>query len=212
MLIEGIEIREEDLCILSTASLQGFGFVNVSGIKVKHLPTGLSAVSTSERSQHANRTKASKELALLLKERQYAKVEPSFQEGQKVLLKGYGNNKERTVTIITYGTNYSCVQAKNRKGIVPTAHLEPLEEVKPKTIRIGNYDVPEPLREAPEVGTYVYVLDITHIDKWIHVPFGENPHGHRRLLIKGLLHLSREAVELHAKALLSFTTTELNDA
>ena len=82
---------------------------------------------------------------------------------------------------------------------------------KPKTIKIGNYDVPEPLRVAPEDGTYIYVVDLTHIEGWVQLPYGENTHGHRRLLAKGLLHFDRQAADLHAKALLSFTTTEIKN-
>jgi hypothetical protein len=82
---------------------------------------------------------------------------------------------------------------------------------KPKTIRIGNYDVPEPLRVAPEKGTLVFTPDF-HTDKGIlPIYYGDNKRTHSSLLTRGMLHLTKEAAELHAKAVLSFTTTEIND-
>jgi len=72
---------------------------------------------------------------------------------------------------------------------------------RPRTIRIGEYDVPEPMREAPEQGTIYYLtrLDAAITSSW---------DGHHIDLIRlnrGCCHLTREAAELHAKALLSFT-------
>ena len=36
-------------------------------------------------------------------------------------------------------------------------YTESKYRIKPRTIRIGEYDVPEPMREAPEVGTQYFV-------------------------------------------------------
>lgn len=77
-----------------------------------------------------------------------------------------------------------------------------------KTIKIGAFDVPEPLREAPAINTEVYAIfsdwntDVSYT-VWC---------GTRRdteLLKQGRLHLTKEAATLHAKALLTFTTKEL---
>ena len=75
---------------------------------------------------------------------------------------------------------------------------------KPKTNNINGYEVPEPVRRAG-----------TGMDYWF--PKTTQPHvgsiqgwtetsvKHRGLLQDGMLHNTREAAELHAKALLSFT-------
>lgn len=76
--------------------------------------------------------------------------------------------------------------------------------IKPKTVRIGEYDVPEPMREMPALGTtyyvantvtpsspreYAWVCDVADID-WFNF---------------GITHSTRDAAVLHAKALLSLT-------
>jgi len=78
--------------------------------------------------------------------------------------------------------------------------------VKPKTIRIGAFDVPEPLRVAPTNGTRYYfpaVLDdiLTKSHAWFVV------RAETRSLAKVLCHLTKEAAELHALALISLTQT-----
>ena len=76
--------------------------------------------------------------------------------------------------------------------------------IKPKTIRIGEYGVPEPLREIPARGTTYYVVDTV------------TPHSPRKYVWVGdtadigwfnlgILHSTRDAAVLHAKALLSLT-------
>ena len=78
---------------------------------------------------------------------------------------------------------------------------------KPRTIRIGDYDVPEPVRESLEDGqVYFAVALLVREDK---VPAykleWEGDLIDIRLLEQGRIHLTKEAAELHAKALLSFT-------
>lgn len=76
--------------------------------------------------------------------------------------------------------------------------------VKPKTIRIGEYDVPEPMREIPARGTTYYVVDTVAPSSpgdytWV----GDTADiGWFNL---GILHSTRDAAVLHAKALLSLT-------
>jgi hypothetical protein len=84
---------------------------------------------------------------------------------------------------------------------------------KQKTIRIGNYDVPEPLRIAPEEGAKVYLVDlgISTSSKVACYSYSRQIVANEFFLQRGLLHLNKEAAELHAKALLSFTTMEIND-
>ena len=77
----------------------------------------------------------------------------------------------------------------------------------PKTIRIGEFDVPEPLRECPTAGTQVFVADPTITScvanwKW-------SSDGIDKMLLKrGLLHTTKEAAIIHTKALLSLTETK----
>lgn len=74
----------------------------------------------------------------------------------------------------------------------------------PKTIRIGEYDVPEPVREPLENGTtcwYPKLSNIGLIDGYIWC----NDDTDVRLLSYGLIHLTEEAAKAHAEALLSLT-------
>ena len=76
--------------------------------------------------------------------------------------------------------------------------------VKLKTIRIGEYDVPEPMREIPARGTTYYVVDTVaprspRAYTWV----GDTADiGWFNL---GILHSTRDAAVLHVKALLSLT-------
>ena len=74
----------------------------------------------------------------------------------------------------------------------------------PKTIRIGEYDVPEPVREPLEDGKEYWITnfsleELAYSFKWYGVKFDN------RLLKNGLIHLTKEAAAIHAKALLSLT-------
>lgn len=76
--------------------------------------------------------------------------------------------------------------------------------IRPNTIRIGEYDVPEPMREIPARGTTYYVVDTVAPNSpgeytWV----GDAADiGWFNL---GILHSTRDAAVLHAKALLSLT-------
>ncbi|MDE9463562.1 hypothetical protein [Xenorhabdus bovienii] len=79
--------------------------------------------------------------------------------------------------------------------------------LKPRTIRIGNIEVPEPVREPLEEGDeyfhvntgVIYHRDGASISRWM----GYDVDNYR--LSAGLIHLDRESAELHAKALISLT-------
>ena len=75
---------------------------------------------------------------------------------------------------------------------------------KAKTIRIGEFDVPEPLRHAPALGTEVY-WPIVHLEGLYNGNNWQSEGWQKNLLLKGMLHLTVEAAELHAKALISLT-------
>ena len=74
----------------------------------------------------------------------------------------------------------------------------------PKTIRIGEYDVPEPVREPLEKDTEYWIphfsLEVlANRFKWYGDKFDN------RVLKNGLIHLTKEAAFIHAKALMSLT-------
>ncbi len=74
----------------------------------------------------------------------------------------------------------------------------------PKKIRIGEYDVPEPVREPLEDDKEYWGADPTATElvwscKWNNAAFCN------LMLRRGLIHLTKEAAVIHAKALLSLT-------
>lgn len=74
-----------------------------------------------------------------------------------------------------------------------------LYRVKPKTIKINGYEVPEPVRTAPDKGTTYYFPIINYsCNRWDDDSYDNN------CLKAGLIHLTKEAAIQHAKALLSF--------
>ena len=74
----------------------------------------------------------------------------------------------------------------------------------PKTIRIGEYDVPEPVREPLEKDTEYWIAHfslegLANRFKWYSDKFDN------RMLKNGLIHLTKEAAVIHAKAMMSLT-------
>ena len=77
--------------------------------------------------------------------------------------------------------------------------------IKPRTIRIGEYDVPEPYREPLEKGDLYWVAAL---DVESPLP-GYTWRGERIdtiCLSRGIIHRTQEAADLHSKALISLTT------
>ena len=75
---------------------------------------------------------------------------------------------------------------------------------KPRVIVINGIEVPEPMREKPEEGTYYWHPLITSSSASCRNMWS-NDDWHLVRFENGLCHFTREAAELHAKALLSFT-------
>ena len=73
---------------------------------------------------------------------------------------------------------------------------------KPKTIRIGEFDVPEPVREPLEEGQKCWTPDVPFAARELVWCGGSYD---KFLLEAGLIHLTREAAQQHVDALLSFT-------
>lgn len=78
---------------------------------------------------------------------------------------------------------------------------------RPRTVRIGKFDVPIPVREAPAAGTEYWVADPALKDfcarySWFH------DSGEEAWLRRGLIHLDPKSAEIHGRALASLTAQE----
>lgn len=75
---------------------------------------------------------------------------------------------------------------------------------KPRTIRIGEYDVPEPLttQDSFAPGAWLYVVALDNIETICRTP---SYPGLRAFIDRGIVHATSEAAELHAKALISLS-------
>ena len=76
--------------------------------------------------------------------------------------------------------------------------------IKPRTIKIGDFDVPEPMRITPNDGQKVYVVtpqirEAMTTSAWLGCGW------QCTALERGLVHSSAENAEAHAKALFSFS-------
>lgn len=82
-------------------------------------------------------------------------------------------------------------------------------QVKPKTISINSIEVPEPMRVKPKRGEEYWIPAIYYaVDTIVdYFEWGDDKKDNR-MLSMGLVHRTKEAAELHAKALLSFTERE----
>jgi len=72
----------------------------------------------------------------------------------------------------------------------------------PKTIRIGNHDIPEPMREKPDIGAKYWYVDIDELRQW--TTWQDDEYDNNRFK-NGVCHATQEAAMSHAKALFSFT-------
>lgn len=75
---------------------------------------------------------------------------------------------------------------------------------KPKTININGFEVPEPVREPLKLDSIYYIPAFYIDDKYSLLPW-EGSKSDLYALNNGLIHLTKDAAILHAKALLSFT-------
>jgi hypothetical protein len=76
---------------------------------------------------------------------------------------------------------------------------------KPRTININGHEVPEPVREPLSEGDAYYFVSLYTSDGASESHWHETAGVSRLRLDKGIIHLTREAAEIHANALLSFT-------
>ena len=101
--------------------------------------------------------------------------------------------------------NDSCAWQAIHLPVSFYSHMEyRLKPEPPKTIRIGEYDVPEPVREPLEDDKEYWGVDPTAKElawkyNWNNAIFCN------LMLRRGLIHLTKEAAVIHAKALISLT-------
>jgi len=74
----------------------------------------------------------------------------------------------------------------------------------PKTIQIGAFSVPEPMREKPDMHDPYYVVDLSSEDG-ISEALWEDSGIENEWLRLGIIHLTRDNCIAHAKALFSFS-------
>lgn len=80
-----------------------------------------------------------------------------------------------------------------------------IKDMQPKTIRIGEFDVPEPLRECPKDGTRVFVVYLSGEPECIELTWIGASSQNLLKLRRGLLHTTQDAAISHSRALLSIT-------
>lgn len=73
--------------------------------------------------------------------------------------------------------------------------------LKPRTININGFEVPEPLRNIPPCGTEYFLIDFLKVNDMTWTNYDDELNW----LKAGLIHLTRENAEKHLEALLSFT-------
>ena len=82
--------------------------------------------------------------------------------------------------------------------------------LKPKTININGFEVPEPTKEALNVGDKYFMADPV-IPTYHREYAWWGASADRTFLRRGIIHLTKEAAIQHAKALLSFTEVKHDD-
>lgn len=108
-------------------------------------------------------------------------------------------------------TPWDAFEYKDKDGVwkdcigSPSWYKDSSFRKKPKTININGYEVPEPLREAPAGGT-MYYYPSTSMAEVSYGCYHSGDNYENSLLKHGLIHLTREAAQLHLEALLSFTS------
>ena len=139
--------------------------------------------------------------------KQYMKNEKEFMEA---LLRGEELTTDFTKEKIYLLEDGNLVY-EDIKGAIRSILLSNIADVHhwfivPKTININGFEVPEPEREPLPIGTMYWSPYICTVSTNLVVGNYWGSHTvDNDLLNAGLVHLTKEAAELHAKALLSFT-------
>ena len=141
-----------------------------------------------------------------------------FKEGQEVWVAFKDSSNKYKATVIATGEHFTCVHSwvgipnMEKKEIIENERVFALDYDKVKTIRIGEYDVPEPIRNLPNLGKagVSETVWIPALNENLCFALGVGNSYTRWYLENNLCHWTKEAAILHTKALLFFTTTELS--
>lgn len=79
--------------------------------------------------------------------------------------------------------------------------------IKPRTIKIGDFDVPEPMRVEPESDVFVYCAT-PHLECAVTGFHWTGNDSEKLLLRRGMVHASTESAKIHAGAIISLTAAE----
>ena len=110
--------------------------------------------------------------------------------------RAYYNDPENVVVEYQYSTGEWCDCDDE-----PTWRETTPYRIKPRTIRIGEIDVPEPVRKPLQKDEHYYIA-VTDVSSLTRSMYFQGGGDDIRWLSRGLIHLTREAAELHAKALI----------
>jgi hypothetical protein len=111
---------------------------------------------------------------------------------------------------MTSPTPWKMWERSNKEDFWSTLPSHPLWDCgteyrrKAKTITINGIKVPEPMREAPEVGQLYHVVNLLNIERSDSFVW-EGFDCEQAWLDSGLCHSTKDAAYDHASALLSFT-------
>ena len=81
----------------------------------------------------------------------------------------------------------------------------------PKTIKVNGFDVPEPMRDAPDMYARYYIARPDGAN-YYDGDYWDDTYFDRRRLYRGLLHSTKEAAVAHAKAMLGIDPYATEDA
>jgi len=93
-----------------------------------------------------------------------------------------------------------CLSEFSHRAYTPASY-----RIKPVTIIINGFEVPEPMRVAPELGSEYWITQIYLPNEACWVWTWIDSEGDKERLRRGICHNTKEAAEAHARALLSFT-------
>ena len=77
--------------------------------------------------------------------------------------------------------------------------------IKPRTVMIGDVEVPEPMREAIDYGVTYYLPDIFSERMYSYNSWNDSKYD-CECLLRGVIHKTRDGAIAHAKALIALTT------
>ena len=108
----------------------------------------------------------------------------------------------------TYGGETHTIRSE--AGFIGALRLGNHIRRKPHTITINGIEVPEPIREAPEMNTPYYLTDASDRHLVIDTSWEGSPIEHS-WLNRGLCHLTEDAAKAHARALILASGGTLED-